>query len=84
MHVCQMPQCPEEACSRSHFPAAPTIQKLDTTISNKRGRSDPAMPHDVVSFLDMQMYAFDRELLFLAPNCYLVDQTSDGYWAKTP
>lgn len=42
-----MPQYPTETCSLSHCPSPPKIPETNTTISNKRERSDPAMPHDV-------------------------------------
>lgn len=74
-----MPQCPVDVYSLSHL----KFQKLNTKISNKRGSSDPAMPHAMGStFWICRCTLFTNKFLFPAPNRYLPYQNSDENLSK--
>lgn len=60
------------------------FQKLNTTISNRREMSYPAIFMMWANFLSVQRYTVEHKLLFWSPNLYLPDENSDGNWAKKP
>lgn len=83
--TCQMPPCPADACSLSHFPAAPKIPETKLATKQLAVKEESLMEQCCmmwVNFLGMQMYTVDCKLVFWAPNPYLTDQTSDENWAK--
>lgn len=53
------------------------FQNLNTTNKNKRGSSDPAMPHSIGPLPGHEDVHYSLLFLFFTPNPYLTDQNSE-------